>query len=148
NGNLREPVLALVEIQHELREGTREPRSWPPEHDETRLRNLAGPLEVHHAERLTKLEVLSGLEREPSAIAPAADPDVVVGSPPTRHGRMPQIRQLQQQILERAVSVPRFNVEPLDPVAKIAHAAHLALGRLALPPCAADRLGGAVPLRL
>src|SRR5262245_24054822 len=92
--------------------------------------------------------MLSGLEREPALVPPAADLDVVLGGPSDRNARMRQIRQLQQRIIERAVSVPDFDVERLDTVAQLAHAGHLVLGRLALPPRAADRLGGAIPLRL
>ena len=85
-------VLTGVKLEHELSEGSLEPRSKPGEHREPGAGHLGGSLEVQDSECLAQLPMRFGLEVEARRLAPLAHECVggLVGS--HRHRFVRQVR--------------------------------------------------------
>ena len=96
------PVLACMQIEHELSERTLEPRQTFLQDHEARAGKLRGRLEVHLAERLTEIEMLLG-RKAVAVLGPEMMVlHIVVGVLAVRHvgRRKRQVRNLRERVVE------------------------------------------------
>ncbi len=122
--NFGVPVLAGVQIEHEIGERTFEFGAQVPVDGEARAGEFHGALQVENAEFGAEFPVRLGSEIEFRRRAPAAGFDIVVGAVADGHTRVRKIRDAGENIAQSVIEIGRRFFQRLNLLAQFLGLGH------------------------
>ena len=108
------PMLARVQIEHEVDQRPREPRAGAAQHRKPRAGDARGPLEVDDAERGAQIPVRLRREVERPRLADTPHLDVVGRARACRHAFVREIGQHEQRLIALVLDGVEPNIQLLD----------------------------------
>ena len=119
--HLREIILHRVHIQHQIVNGTLQPRRRAQIEIETRARDLPRTLRIQNPQRFAQLIMRLDREIKLRRLAPATHLRILTVIRPKRHRRITQIRNLQQKRRQLRFNLFQFPVNRVNLIADRLH---------------------------